>query len=234
VLLAVIRLMSGRIICLEGCSAAGKTTLARAVADRLDAALIPELDATGAPAPRDAEPWFTVKHIARFQAAEAGARRAGIAILDTDPLKGLWYGWMYADEGWPDVTVVGTYYRAAVLQGVLGFPDAYIYLDATAEQLELRRAGDATRSRRNFATHLQRRDLQRSYFAALHRAAPERVGFLATHDRDALPEEVARIIARLPPRRPDSLGLLEQMVAWISAQPRPSLAWAAIDSRAAT
>ena len=226
--------MSGRIICLEGCSAAGKTTLARALADRLRAALIPELDATGAPKPRDAEPWFTVKHIARFQAAEAGARHAGVAVLDTDPLKGLWYDWMHADEGWPDVAVVGKYYRAAVLQGVLGFPDAYIYLDATAEELEARRANDATRSRRNFATHLGRRHLQRSYFAALQRAAPERVVFLATSDREALPHEIARVVASLPPRRPDSLGLLEQMIAWVSAQPRTSHPSAAIDSRATT
>ena len=210
--------MRGRVICLEGCSAVGKTTLARALAARLGAPVFPELDATGAPLPPNAEPWFATRHAARSQAARAAAQQAGVAILDTDPLKGLWYNWMHTAEGWPDTTVVGPCYRQLIATGELSFPDLYIYLDADERQLAARRANDPSRSRRAFAKHLGARDLQRSYFSALRDVARDRVVFLETTDRDGLPDHVIQMLALVPAEPPDSLRLLEHMIGWIQSR----------------
>ena len=204
-----------RIICLEGPSAAGKTTLARALEASLGAAVIPELDAAGAPPPERAEPWFSDRHAEQW--CQARALRAGspVVVIDGDPLKGLWYNWMHADEGWPGVDVVGTLCAERIQAGTLGFPDLYVYLDATEAQLRARRAGDPTRRRRGFEKHVRTLVAQRRYFAALSEAAPGRVAFLDTGDRTSLTSRAHALVAALPAERPESLRILEAMTRWL-------------------
>jgi hypothetical protein len=206
---------SAPVICLEGVSAVGKTTLARALAAECGAAVVPELDGTGAPPIASAEPWFTERHAERWRQARALRAGAPFVVVDCDPLKGLWYNWMHAEQGWPDVDVVGPLYREHVQRGSLGFPDLYVFLDATEAQLWARREGDATRTRGGFASHLRTRAAHRRYFAALQEAAPERVAFVDTHDRTTLMDRVAALVPALPSGPPDSHDLLERMIAWV-------------------
>ncbi len=70
------------ILCLEGVSAAGKTTLARALAAEFGAAVVPELDATGAPPAASAEPWFTERHAERWRRACALRAGAPLVVMD--------------------------------------------------------------------------------------------------------------------------------------------------------
>jgi hypothetical protein len=196
-------------------SAAGKTTLARALAAECGAAVVPELDGSGAPPIASAEPWFTERHEERW--GEACALRAGapFVVVDCDPLKGLWYNWMHAEQGWPGVDVVGPLYREAVRRGSLRFPDLYVFLDATESQLWARRDGDPTRTRRGFESHLRKQEPHRRYFAALQSAAPGRVAFVETQDRASLVDRVAALVAALPPEPPNSHTLLERMIGWV-------------------
>ena len=205
------------VVCLEGPSAVGKTTLASALAAECGAAVVFELDAAGAPPAHAAAAWFVDRHAAQWRLARerAAAARAPFAVLDGDPFKGLWYNWMHADQGWEGVDVVAPLYRAHVERGALAFPDLYVALDATEAQLRDRRAHDPTRTRRNHELHLRPLPARRRYFAALRDAAPERVVALDTTDRSALVPQVLDALRRLPPGPPDSLRWLERMAAWV-------------------
>jgi len=203
------------ILCLEGVSAVGKSTLARALAAERGAAIVPELDGSGAPPIESAEPWFTERHAERWMRACALRAGAPFVAIDCDVLKGLWYNWMHADEGWPGVDVVGPLCREHVRGGSLAFPDLYVFLDASEARLWARRDGDPTRTRGGFASHLRTRAAHRRYFAALQAAAPGRVAFVDTEDRSTLVDRVAALVPALSSGPPDSHDLLERMIAWV-------------------
>ncbi len=203
------------IICLEGPSAAGKTTLARALGAVHGAAVVPELDAAGAPPPERAEPWFAERHAGRWMHALKLASTAPLVVMDCDPLKGLWYNWMHAADGWPGVDVVEPLYRARIERGELGFPARYIYLDASEAQLRRRRADDRTRQRRGFEKNVRTLVAQRRYFAALDSADPGRVAFMDTADRESLMRRVVGIVGMARENGRDELGLLREIAGWV-------------------
>src|SRR5215213_9800231 len=101
-----------RIICLEGPSAVGKTTLAETLARECGAAVVPELDASGAPPAGSSAAWFAERHAAQWRRARELAAGAPFAVLDGDPSQGLWYNWVYAGEGWEGLETVAPLYRA--------------------------------------------------------------------------------------------------------------------------
>lgn len=208
------------VVCLEGPSAAGKTTLARALAAGYGAAVVPELVAADAPPPAEAEPYFADRHAEQWGKARALTASAPFVVLDCDVLKGLWFNWMHAGQGWPGADVVAPLYRDRIRRGLLGAPDLYVYLDASEAQLRARKAGDATRSRRGFELHVSRMAAQRAYFAALEGAAPGRVVFLDTADQASLAPRVAALASVLPAPAPDALSVVDAMAAWV-ARHRP-------------
>ena len=208
-----------RVVCLEGPSAVGKTTLAAALARECGAAVVPELDASGAPAAGRSAAWFVERHARQWRLARELAAGAPFAVLDGDPFKGLWYNWVYAAEGWEGVETVAPLYRAQVSAGALALPDLYVALTAPGEELRRRRDGDATRSRRNFEKHLLLAGPLRRYFGELREAAPARVFILETGSREELIARVSAALERLPPGPPESLRLLDHMARWLRSQP---------------
>jgi DNA polymerase III delta prime subunit len=203
------------IICVEGPSAVGKTTLAEALAREFGAAAVPELDASGAPAVGRSASWFVERHAARWRLARGLAAGAPFAVLDGDPFKGLWYNRVYSDEGWEGVEAVAPLYRAQVESGGLAFPDLYVALTASEEELRRRRAGDLSRSRRNFEKHLLLAGPLLRYFHELRDEAPGRVAIIETSTRENLAGLVTAALGRLPSGLPDSLRLLEHMADWL-------------------
>jgi hypothetical protein len=186
------------LVCLEGPSAVGKTSLAAALEGGAGAAVVPELSG-GPPADAEPEAWFVAQHAAAWARARVLAERAPLVVLDGDPFKGLWYHWIYAADRTERVAAA---YARQVARGALGFPHLYVVLGATEAQLRQRRAQDPTRARRHFETHLRLVGPQRRYFAALVEAAPGRVLWLDTTDRGALAATVLAAVAALPPERP--------------------------------
>ena len=204
------------ILCVEGASAAGKTTLAEALAREAGATIVPELDATGAPPVAESAAWYVERHVEQWQRARAAAAVAPLVVLDGDPFKGLWYNWVFGDAGWPGVGVVAPLYQRHVERGALAFPDLYIVLEASEAQLRQRRDDDATRSRQNCEAHLRLVRPQRRYFAALADADPTRVLLLDTGRREEL---VGAVMARLGASRGEQVNagaLLDHMIGWIT------------------
>lgn len=207
------------VVCIEGPSAVGKTSLAAALARECGAGVVPELDAAGAPPVGRSAEWFVERHAEQWRLARGLAAGSPFAVLDGDPFKGLWYNRVYASEGWEGVGEVAPLYRARIEAGALAFPDLYVVLTAAEEELRRRRRADASRSRRNFEKHLRLAVPLLRYFGELKEAAPARVVILETDWRDALVGKVSESLKGLPPGPPDSLRLLDHMAGWLRSQP---------------
>lgn len=203
------------VVCLEGPSAVGKTTLAEALARVCGAAVVPELDASGAPPVGRSAAWFVERHAEQWRLARGLAAAAPFAVLDGDPFKGLWYNRVYADEGWEGVETVAPLYRAQVEAGALAFPDLYVALTATEYELRRHRAGDPSRTRRNFEKHLRLAGPLLDYFREMRAVAPARVAVVETGPEGSLVERVTEALGSLPPGPPDSLRLLDHMTRWL-------------------
>jgi hypothetical protein len=206
-----------RVLCLEGPSTVGKSTLAAALAREFGAAVVPELDASGAPPPGSSAAWFVERHARQWRLARELAAKAPFAVLDGDPFKGLWYNRVYAEEGWEGVEIVAALYRAQIERGALAFPNLYVALTASEAELRRRRAGDPTRSRRNFERHLRLAGPLLRYFVELRRAAPARVAILETDRREGLVGRVWEALGRIPQAPPDSISLLDHMAVWLGS-----------------
>jgi hypothetical protein len=109
-----------------------------------------------------------------------------------------------------------------VKRGGLAFPDLYVTLTATEEQLRERRSGDPARSRRNFEKHLLMTGPLLRYFGELRDVAPGRVTVVETSARDGLVSRVTEALERLPPEPPDSLLLLDHMADWLRSHSPPA------------
>lgn len=213
--------MAGRILCLEGPSAVGKTTLASELARAFGGAEIVAELSSGQGPNEDTARWFMEQHVARWHRAHALASHAPFVILDGDPFKGLWYNWIYTANGWPSVEATAEAYREHIRRGTLAFPDLYVLLHATETQLRLRRSSDPTRTRRNFEKHLALIGPQRRYFETMNEASPGRVLFLETTDRDTLIFAINDAITALGSDRIDNVQLLETLVVWLHSQDTP-------------
>ena len=204
-----------RVICLEGPSAVGKTRLAEALERECGAAVVPELDARDAPPIGRSAAWFAERSAERWQLAVARAAAAPFVVLDGDPFKALWFNWIYAADGWEALDIVEPLYRSHLERGALAFPDLYVVLQASADELRARRASDPTRRRRNFETHLRMVRPQRRYFEALRAADPPRVAIVESSRRPELVGRVTDALRSLPARPPDSRRLLEYAIGWV-------------------
>lgn len=202
------------VVCIEGPSAVGKTTLAAALARECGAFIVPEVDASAAPAIADSAAWFIDAHAAQSAHARA-ANGASFSVLDGDPFKALWYNRVFAEQGWPGVDVVAPLYRTHLARGTITWPDLYVVLDATEVQLRARRSGDATRARRGFEHHLRLIEPLRDHFMTLAAAAPGHVVFVDSSKRETLIAVVREALGAVPPAPFDGLRVFDHLTAWM-------------------
>ena len=88
------------IVCFEGPSAVGKTTMAQQLAHTLGAIVIPEVNMLFS-RPADPPPtWYFERQVERWQQAMTAVRSTDLVILDGDPFQPFWYNWAYHYVGW--------------------------------------------------------------------------------------------------------------------------------------
>ena len=167
------------ILCLEGASAAGKTTTCGALEERLGAAIIPEVNALferRTPHPHD---WYLERQAERYALARQSLGTHPMAVLDGDPFQPLWYNWSFGFKDLQSLDRLRDFFRPLVADGALGFPDRYFLLVADEVELRRRKDADLSRSRRNFDLHLRLVKTQRRYFSVMAMLAPHLVGVIA-------------------------------------------------------
>ena len=130
---------SAAIICLEGASAAGKTTLSHAIAARTGATVIPEVWALFERPSPEPPMWYLERQVERWHLAVARAGKHGLSILDGDPFQPLWYGWAYGFIEPHTLSTVVSFYHDAIAAGSLAFPDRYIFLAVSEPEFRARK-----------------------------------------------------------------------------------------------
>jgi hypothetical protein len=205
------------LVCFEGPSAVGKTTLARQLANTLGATVISEV-AMLFSRPADPPPtWYFERQVERWQQASSAARSSDLVILDGDPFQPFWYNWAYHSVGWEALDTLVAFYEPQLRNGTIGFPDRYLLFMASEQRLRERRAGDTTRQRRGFEHHLGFVQPQQSYFAALQIWQPERVRMIVSADWEATLERTHVAVQDVPPPLTHSLAIdcFDTLVAWL-------------------
>lgn len=151
------------IICFEGPSAVGKTTMSQVLSEAFT--IIPEVNLLFKRPKESSKFWYYDKQFERYQLAAAAK---GSAILDGDIFQPLWYNWIYGfPKAFPNLKETITYYQQATKKDLIQFPDLYIVFTLPKENLIARKQQDATRKRRNFEKHLALINPQKQYFQYL-------------------------------------------------------------------
>lgn len=192
------------IVVVEGPSGAGKTTWC--IRHGGTHALLEALpDHASVPTEPEAEARFWVeRNVARWNDVLERDRRDGLVIVDTDPFKlhyvwTLWKTGRTSESSWEMQRDVA---REAFAAGRYALADVFFVSDIDTATLRARRVADATRSRRNFETHVLLRDSLLRWYEAIDALEPGRVRF-------GLPEGgVPPDLVALGPRRVRSGAVL--------------------------
>lgn len=206
------------IVVIEGISAAGKTTYARALGE---ATWVPEFEAQGAvpgadrPADERAAYWI-VHNERRFARALEVEAEHGYAICDTEPFKSH-FDWSMARAGFASMDVFEAakpMARQSFAAGRLGFGDLYLVKRVAPEVARRQKEGDATRTRRRFEMHLALQPYLMDWFDALAEVLPGQVEF-AFREKDALLRHLKNKAPEASPRRFD-VSALDALFARLS------------------
>jgi hypothetical protein len=198
------------LVAVEGPSAVGKTTLL-ANAAPADSIVGEEWEAVGIPQGSgpsrhlspEAQRFWVRLHAGRWGLLREVEDRCGTAYADTDPLK-LYYNFalVRAGELPREVFEAGWRLTRQAVEGRrLGFVDRVVYLKASRDALARRKAGDASRTRRNFELHSRLVDHMESYYAALERLRPGSVFWLDAEGEATADGVFAAALSEEAPRR---------------------------------
>src|SRR3989337_1119835 len=99
------------IICFEGASAVGKTSLSKYLSENFNACIIPEVNLLFQRMPNEPKFWYFEKKVERWELAVNASKNYQIVILDGDPLQPLWYNWAYNSDVLQPLESVADFYR---------------------------------------------------------------------------------------------------------------------------
>lgn len=184
------------ILCLEGPSAVGKTTVGRLLEEKYDFERVPEVNELFERPANESNNWYLEQQVKRWGIARRVSSSGRIAILDGDPFQPIWYNWTYSNEGIQPVDEVMDYFEEKIRTNAIGFPNQYILLSTSLSNLRTRKESDPNRARRGFDKHLELIDPLNLYFNKLNAISEGLVSFVESNT----PEDVAeRILAMAAP-----------------------------------
>lgn len=204
----------------------------QALATMVDAVAVPEVNLLFS-RPSDPDPrWYLERQQERWERACRSASGASLAVLDGDVLQALWYGWAYGFTNHQSLSELVAFYRPLMACGTLAFPDAYFVLECSVKELRSRKAGDATRKRRNFDLHLQFIEPQRVYFQVLQSLAPALVHWLPMSSVSGNVEAVRRVLASTELRnKSNDLAIFDQVSEFLQRNVFRGEPWQAVEIR---
>ena len=105
------------IFALEGPNAAGKTTVAAALAASDNAFVVPEVNVLFERPPDEPPDWYLERQAERRDMSARAEQSNGLVILEGDPFQPLWYNWAYDFEGWQPLDELVRFYRPRIARG---------------------------------------------------------------------------------------------------------------------
>jgi thymidylate kinase len=203
------------IICFEGASAAGKTTLSKYLCDKYNAYAVPEVNLLFGRTGNESQFWYFERQIERWKIAVKAARNYEIVILDGDAFQPLWYNWAYDfDFGEPPEEITN-FYRKALAAGEIDFPDKYFIFSVESDELRKRKVSDASRTRKNFERHLGFIEPQRAFFDFVKSINKDLVEFVENRKVEETAGKIINSIGNAHSGRHNSLEIFDAAKSWL-------------------
>lgn len=204
------------IICFEGASAVGKTSLSARLRENYGAFVIPEVNLLFQRKECEPKFWYFEKQIERWKMAVEAAKDHEIVILDGDAFQPLWYNWSFNfDFGEPFEEIL-VFYQEKLSVGEIDFPDKYFILTVRNDELRNRKISDASRTRKNFERHLRFIQPQLAYFNFIKSINGDLVEFIENKEIEKSAERIINSIKDNNPNGISSLELFNAIENWLN------------------
>ena len=202
------------IICFEGASAVGKTTLSAYLRDNFNAFVIPEVNLLFQRKEIEPKYWYFEKQVERWKLAVKASSKHEIVILDGDPFQPLWYNWAYNfDFGEPFEEIIN-FYRKKLTASEIAFPGKYFILTIKNDELKNRKTTDVSRTRKNFERHLRFIQPQIAYFNFIKSLDTDLVEFIENKEIERSARKIINLTGNSKKRL--STKLFDAIKKWLS------------------
>jgi len=204
--------MNKPIICFEGPSGIGKTSLCQFLAHQYN--IIPEVNLLFERPENASKYWYHERQVERFERC----RNSNFtSILDGDIFQPIWYNWVcdYPPEFLSKVET-HDFYRSKLKEGSIAFPDLYIIFHVDEKELMLRKDKDKTRRRRNFEKHLRIIEPLKKYYRFLDHETELKMTFVHYRDMNSAKNEVLSSIDSTEKSIVDGVRIFQQIENWIN------------------
>lgn len=204
--------MSEPIICFEGPSGVGKTTMCRLLSPGYH--VVPEVNELYIRSENESKLWYHEKQIERYDSCKSSNIKS---ILDGDVFQPIWYNWVC---GYPSNFLSKeetlNFYKTKIADGSIRFPDLYIIFHVEEKELWIRKENDETRQRRNFEKHLRIIEPLKSYYRFLDRETDIDMKFIHYSSIEETKNKIQALLDDLYQKDIDQLKAYEQIENWIN------------------
>jgi hypothetical protein len=200
------------IICFEGASAVGKTSLSKYLSENFNAYVIPEVNLLFQRTPDEPKFWYFEKQVERWELAVKASKNYQIIILDGDPFQPLWYNWAYNFDVLQPLESTAEFYREKLVEGKIAFPGKYFILTANNDDLRNRKISDTSRTRKNFERHLRFIKPQLAFFSFIKSINNDLVEFIENHEIEKTAATVINSVPLEHPNQDSSLALFDAAI----------------------
>ncbi|WPV67956.1 hypothetical protein [Chitinophaga sp. LS1] len=191
------------IICFEGPSAIGKTTLCQSLQQEYN--IIPEANVLFKRSSNETPFQYIDYQCKRYQLA----KQQTPSILDGDIFQPLWYNWTFQEP------ISADYYIRAIEENRIQFPDIYFLFYTDLQELIKRKDNDANRQRRNFTKHLALIHSQQQYFNFLKEHTSIPVIFIEYTSVKDTRDHLLQHLSTFTPSPKNDLADLKTISLWL-------------------
>lgn len=200
------------IICFEGPSGIGKTTMSKLLSDKFN--IVPEVNLLFKRTNNEPKYWYHERQVDRFNLCKTSNKKS---ILDGDLFQPIWYNWVcnYPANFLPKQET-HDFYREQLTKGKIAFPDLYIIFHVDEKELWIRKEKDQTRQRRNFEKHLKIIEPLKTYYNFLATETDLEMCFIHYTDMVSTRKKVLSVIESITSKPIDGLNVFRQIEHWIN------------------
>lgn len=204
--------MHQAIICFEGPSGIGKTTLSELLSDVYH--IVPEVNLLFQRTNNEPKYWYLERQVERYELCKQSDR---ISILDGDIFQPIWYNWVCNyPANFLSKKETHEFYKTKLFEGEITFPDLYIIFHVDKKELWIRKERDKTRQRRNFEKHLKIIEPLKEYYQFLDQETDIEMKFIHYNNIENTKKEVVDSIGNLYRKNKDHVKIFEQIEHWIN------------------